>query len=347
MTRDWEMFFPAGTRVLALPSWRNPRIYLPTRYPWQRWEQSAIYPASRLPARLYRLFLRTRAATSMTEARTVRSSHWTLQAFAQDVLPSMTSAVIMAGTPGPTQHFTVQLWDDKGRVLGYAKYAEKRSARKRLRNERLMLSNLPDGIAPEPLKFGAFGEGEALLKEALPGKPVSATIPPQVALNGLLDSLVTLPAVSLEAHPWARRMRERRGSELDDLLEPLSDRLWPVAVQHGDFAPWNMLEASEGKLMAVDWECGTLEGLPLLDHAYYFLQTLALVYRRAPSKAERYTAGYLARQPGLALTLAETLALTRLAAYDAYWRSLEDGESADTKLQKWRREIWKRGVSGA
>lgn len=340
MTVDWNLFFPPGTRVLALPDWINPRIYLPALHPLRTWEHSAFYPASRLGARLYRLSIRLRAAAGLAEARTTRSSGWPLKEFVQVVLPSLASAVILVGTPSPSQQLTVQLRDEKGRVLGYLKYAETDIARKKLRQELFILSNLPDGVAPQPLKFGTLGDGEAFLKTVLPGKLLGVTLPPPAHLIDLLDSLVVHPPITSEAHPWVRGMRAREMPGFDALFQPLANRNWPVTIQHGDCAPWNLLEAPDGRLRAVDWECGTLEGFPYLDLAYYILQTSALIRRRAPLEAARYTVRYLQGHPAFALSSTEAQALTRLAAYDAYWKYLEDGASRNTGLQTWRRAIW-------
>jgi hypothetical protein len=145
----------------------------------------------------------------------------------------------------------------------------------------------------------------------------------------------------LEIHPWVLRMRDGGISELDALLEPLADRAWPLTVHHGDFAPWNLLRASDGTLRAVDWEYGTLEGFPYLDLAYYVLQTSALIYRRAPLSAARDASAYLSLNPRLGLNVAEARALTSLAAYDAYRKSSEEGRLPHEGLQPWRRAIWK------
>src|SRR3712207_1559156 len=101
MTVDWNLFFAPGTRVLALPDWQSPRIYLPAQRFSQRWEQSSYYPATRSRARLYRFGLRIKAATGLGETRRAQSSSWLLEEFAQDVLPQIESAVTLVGAPGP------------------------------------------------------------------------------------------------------------------------------------------------------------------------------------------------------------------------------------------------------
>ncbi len=344
MTVDWTLFFPPGMRVLALPNWKNPRLYLSAQNFSRRWEDSSFYPASRLLARLYRLSLRSRVATGLVEARQVPPGAWPLGEFARDAMPQARSVAVLVGTPGPPQKFTARIFDERGGVLGYLKYAEKKVARKRLRQECHLLSNLPDGAGPDLLKFGPFGNGEALLTTTLVGEPVPATLHANGSLTTFLASLTVSPAVPLETHQWVGIIRDQPGPDVDPWLEALSGRSWPVVVQHGDFAPWNLLQRPGGSLGAIDWEYGTLEGFPHLDLAYYVLQVLALVQRQPPRKAAEYTAGYLARQPQLALNKEEARALTYLSAYDAYLKSWQDGQPDDARLQAWRRRVWEDGT---
>lgn len=340
MKVDLSLFFPPGARVLAFPNRQQPRLFLSADDPFLRWEQSSLYPASRRMAKLYRLSLRLRAMAGSAQVQTVRSSSWPMREFTQDVMPNLKFVVVLIGTPGPAQEITVQLRDEENRVQWYLKYAEKETARRRLRQERFMISNLPASFGPKPKKFGLLGEGEALIKSALPGAPLSATLPPPRSIFDLLDSLIVYPPVSLEDHPWVRRIRNDATPGLDTWLEPLAKKSWPVTVQHGDFVPWNLLQEPDGTLWALDWEYGTLEGFPYLDLIYYVLQTLALIYRREPLEAARWTVEYLSRQQRLALSEAEIRSLICLTVYDAYRKALVDGNHPDAGLQPWRRAIW-------
>src|SRR3712207_5333156 len=94
---DWEPFFPRGTSVLALPHWREPRLYLPSRSFSQRWADSSFYPASRLQARLYRFVLRGKAAAGLAARRKAWPGSWALGDFTQSVLPHVTSVVVRVG----------------------------------------------------------------------------------------------------------------------------------------------------------------------------------------------------------------------------------------------------------
>jgi hypothetical protein len=337
MTVDWRLFFLPGTRVLALPSWQNPRLYLPAQSFTRRWEGSSLYPASRFQARLYRSLLRVRATMGLVAARTVQSSDWPLGDFTQDVLLRARAAAVLVGTSGSSHKLTARLQDEKGRDVGYLKYAETDVARQKLRQERDVLSGIPDDLGPKLLKYGAMGEGEALLMTPLTGKNLPATLPPAEGVIGFLDSLAVLPPVPVEAHPWMRHAREQQSdSELVSCFEALSGKNWPIVIQHRDFAPWNLLRRPDGSIGAVDWEWSILEGFPYLDFAYYVLRTASLLYRWVPPKAVEYAGRYLSQQPEFGLNNAETRALIRLTAHDVCQKSLEVGRKPDP----WWLAVW-------
>ena len=340
-TPDWSIFFSPGTRVLALPNWRHPRLYMSAQHVLQRWEHSSLYPATRFTARLYRLLLRFQASAGMAHVRTVRSNSWPLGEFLRDVLPQTNAAVALVGTCGPAQETTVQLRDTNGEILGYLKYAEKDAARRRLQHEHFMLHRVPEGLGPIPIKAGPLADGEALLKSVVPGKLIPATLPPPEDLRCLLNPLVYSPRVSLEDHPWVRSTRYRRPPRsVEVALDLLASKRWSVVVQHGDLTPWNLLRGNDGRLRAVDWEYGEPHGFPLLDLVHYILHTAALIYRWSPLRAAQYATEYLIRYHAPALTSVEAWALTRLAAYDAYSKALEDGHLSNSGMQPWRRAIW-------
>lgn len=344
MIADWNLFFPSGTHVLALPTWKSPRIYLPAQGCFRRWRYSSFYPAFHPKAQLYRFLLRSRAAAKLVAVRTVRSSGWPLGDFVRDVLPQVTSVAVLVGTPSPVRRTTAQLRDEKDKVVGYLKYAENAAAREVLRKEHQILSGIPERVGPKPLKYGALGSGEALLITPISGKLLRTALPPAGGVVDLSVSLTVLPPVPLEAHPWVRRIRERGGSEPDPWLEALASKNWPVTVQHGDFAPWNLLRRPDGTVAAIDWEYGTLESFPYLDLVYYILQTSALIYHWDPLRGAKYAVRYLTQQPQLALSDLEAHALVCLASYDAYWKLIEHAPIQDASLQIWRRAIWKSKV---
>ena len=335
MKVDWNIFFPPGAGVLALPSWRNPRLYLSGSSLPRRWEESAMYPGSRWGARFYRNLLRIVTAAGLKSRRNVRGDDWPLGEFAGEVMPELKSAVVLAGTPGPAQTLTAQLLDAKGRILGYLKYAETEAARQRLRRELFMISSIPEEITPRPIKFGLMGGGEALLRGAVVGNPLRTTLPPEDGVIALLSSLAVSSGMSLEAHPWARRIRSQGDHRLDYYLETLASREWPVVIQHGDFAPWNLLRTPGGAIKAIDWEFGAMEGFPYQDLCHYFLWVSFLIYRWEPLKAMQVVAEYLSRESAFSLSDAQARALIKLAAYDICQRLSEDGQHTSPEQKKW------------
>jgi aminoglycoside phosphotransferase (APT) family kinase protein len=65
---------------------------------------------------------------------------------------------------------------------------------------------------------------------------------------------------------------ERRHHVLENLLERLDDPTpLPALWVHGDFAPWNLKWAKEGRLAAVDWEEARPSGLPTIDLVHFHI----------------------------------------------------------------------------
>jgi Phosphotransferase enzyme family len=335
----WSALFPPGAPVMALPSWRRPRLLLSARSPAERWTGSAFYPAFRLSARCYRPFVRLRAAAGFGERRVALGRSWALGEFVGDVLPGAASCAVLVGSPGPAQKLTAQVRDAAGRVIGYVKWVERDVARERVRNEYCLLTRLPAGLGPRPMKYESTADWDALLLAPLAGARLAARLPPPASLDDFLAALPAAPAVPIDAHPALQGLAEQC-PELTACVDVLSARSWPVVVQHGDFAPWNLLRTNGGALVAVDWEYGRADGFPFIDLLRYVLSVAALIYSWRPDRARRYARAQLLRRPGLALSEQEAAALVRLAAYDLYRTDAEDGYSAGAPLQAWRRAIW-------
>jgi hypothetical protein len=192
----------------------------------------------------------------LAEVRVAQSDGWPLGAFVQGVLPEAVSAAVLvcAEDNKPNAKLTVQLRNEKGEILGYLKYAEKRVACRRLDQEYSVLSTLQKGLGPEVLKYGTLGNGTALLVTPILGRVLLSPLPPPEGVAAYLMSLVLSSPVPLEAHPWVQSIRERSSNvaQLDAWFDVLANRRWPVVVQHGDFAPWNLLRSPRGEIKAFD-----------------------------------------------------------------------------------------------
>jgi hypothetical protein len=340
---DWHICFPPGTEVIALPGWREPRVMLAKGGgAARRWRESALYPAFRPAAKIYRHLLRHKARLGLGRARSVAVQRWALGEFLADVLPEARSVVMLIGSPGPARKITAELRDADGSVIGYLKLATTEQAKRRLAHEREILRVLATGFGPIMLKSGAIGETEALLLAPIVGIPLAARSPPASDIIDFARSLPRGAAVALSQHPWIRDMRGIcNAPSLEDALADLDHRRWAIVFQHGDFAPWNLLRTTSGAIVALDWEYGAAEGFAYLDLCHFILQVAALVYHRSPGIAAAQAADWLEHRSGLGLTCPTAQALVRLAAFDAWHKGSQDSTPDDAGLQPWRMAIWR------
>ncbi len=131
-----------------------------------------------------------------------------------------------------------------------------------------MLRRLPAGLGPVPLKLGKMGDGTALLVTPLCGRNVAAKLPPAPEVLEFIKSLEVSAPLALPDHPYVRAVRDRGGTQLDSALEDLATKAWPINLQHGDFAPWNLRQDRHvGTICAFDWEYGTENGFPYIVNA--------------------------------------------------------------------------------
>jgi hypothetical protein len=347
-TSRWNVLFPAGTPVVALPDWRRPRLLVPARTSRQIWRGTRFYPAYRWTGRLFHLALRLRAMARLAPRAatppTLDGERDRLEDFLTEVAPVAVIAV-QVGMPGGAQKLTARLVDTDDRVVGFLKCAEQPLARSRLRNEYDVLRRLPPGVGPTPLKFGTVRGLDVLLLAPVAGRHPRATMDPPPALHRLLASLATPQRATIEQHPWARALGDGLASvaPVASAVEALAGRAWPVTFRHGDLAPWNLLRAPDGRLVAIDWEYGSATGLPGLDLAQYMLQVALLVVRCSPEAAlDRATRALqsAAALDGPPLSRRESAALAVLAAYETYRASALEGLTDRDPRQVWRRAVW-------
>jgi aminoglycoside phosphotransferase (APT) family kinase protein len=184
---------------------------------------------------------------------------------------------------------------------------------------------------------------DVLLLDAVSGTTQKALLDPPPALRHFCHSLVGTTSYDLAAHPWVQAHQNLSDGSVR-FLEALAGRLWPVAIQHGDLAPWNLIHHPRRCLTAIDWEYGLVSGFPGLDLAQYVLQVAALVKRLRPDDARAHAIRHLLADDGLALNGKEAAALVGLAARMAYRNVALAGHSPTSWAQAWRRAVWEGGV---
>lgn len=331
------MVFRPGTRVLALPGWRNARLFCAADTMAERWNAAAFYPAQRYSARVYRVFLQVSALLRSGRICPESRKRIAVEEFLDGVLSDALPLAVRISPRGPVRKFTIQFVDLNGGVLAYLKCADSAMARTRLRRECDILRQLPPGFGPRVLKYGEIEGCDALLVAAVSGRQLNAALPLPNQVHAYTTALQTGQPCSLEAHPWLKQQADSC-TDVQRYAERLDRRTWPVVFRHGDLAPWNLLRTPSGTLIAIDWEYGRRDGFPGLDVAQYVLQVAALIHRWSPIRARRYAIRELIG--GLSLTEREASAIVSLAAIEAHRHGTEDGFAPELPLQVWRRAIW-------
>jgi hypothetical protein len=322
---------------MALPGWSNPRLFVSADGVLGRWNATRLYPAFHPAARAYRLFLRILAALSMLPSRETPHNDGGFHQLLAEHFPDTASHSLLIGTPGPGQKLTVECRDHDGRVLGYVKYAGSAVARQQLKHEADIMASLPAGAGPELVACTDWQNAVLLWTRPVIGGRVPAAVPPPASLANFVRSLVVHDVkFGIDSHPWSRRTYGY--PEVGQILHRLRGRLWPVAIQHGDLAAWNVRSLGGDRLQAFDWEYGTLEGLPYLDAAHFMLQHAALIAGWKPDEGRSRAAEYLRSAVDVSLSSDEADALVRLSAFDAF---LNDPSPEKASLQQWRQRVWK------
>jgi hypothetical protein len=306
---------------------------------------SKIYPALRLGARAYRTALRLwivlDGARLTHRVSAKRKGDWPLGDLLLPDFPALSTAAVSVGPPSPGQKITVQLMDKRGRILGFAKYADRPLTRARLANEARMLETIPENVGPRLIRFTPFLEGDLLVQTPLPGRPYRPRLRLDAAQMGFLERLVQPETVSAAPeHPFIKRLSTQAGehrSTLEAVAANLEDSEWPTVWMHGDLAPWNM-HRQRRDCLAFDWELGTEAGFPYVDAGYMLVLVASVVHRTDPHRARRAISDRLrawlpARYNAFAPAIGALSALYTLVS----WYPPEHPQSGQTAHEHWLR----------
>ena len=288
---------PGHQDILELRGGGVPRWFVPLDGPRTRYNSLSLYPAVRWRSRAYRAALRLwilagggRRAHHLARVIPRGAGGWELGEKLLPDLPTLATAAVCVGTPGPEQKATVQLMDAGGRVLGFAKYADSPRTRLLVANEARMLRAIPEDTGPRLIRFTPFLGGDLLVQTPLPGHIRAPKLRPNRAQMRLLERLV-LPgeAYAASEHPFVESLRRRAGGRremVDGVVADLKGGAWPVAISHGDLSPWNMRQR-RGSCRAFDWEHGSQEGMAYVEAAHASIQLASLIRNKDPRWAKR------------------------------------------------------------
>ena len=158
------------------------------------------------------------------------------------------------GSPGIEQKISILGWNKKEKLPFFAKYSQKPRAIELTKNEITVYKLLSDtGLVPRLLKEEIGNEYAFIKTEYVRGKRVQNL--------DLTREIMQLSLLLKDYHLTAIQT-DKNGLKL--------------ALSHGDFCPWNMLEY-KGELKLIDWELAADRTLGY-DIFTYIVQTSSLLY---------------------------------------------------------------------
>ncbi len=208
------------------------------------------------------------------------------------VLGHGVSVSLSIGTARANRKPVLEIFDEQGRSIAFAKVGSTAVAADRVRAEaqalrRLAEVRLGNLVVPRLLHFGDWGDVPVVVMSTVPTgpaqRPGGAWRIPHAAMSTLSvafgRTMVPLP----ELPGWERQTRIVARLRIDEHRERLASALTRVVDRaqmpqlagawHGDWTPWNMAR-SAGRISLWDWERFE-EGVPAgLDRVHFAVNTM-------------------------------------------------------------------------
>lgn len=337
MIKDAEKFVIPSGKITKLPNRSNPKLIIPKIDQIKSWRYSAFFPAFRKIAKLYRQGLRVSALFRASEIvnESDLGNEFILfceQAFEKEI----DAGVVLIGTKGPTQKLTIQIWSQNV-IIGYIKYSNLKQAIKSISNEHQVMKDVPESIRPKALRIQELGNGIALALSAISGDQIEPKLSNTNKISQAIEPLVREKLVEIGNHPWVHKLKANQlDCDIDRWLNRLASKKWPIVIQHGDLAPWNIIR-NESSLKLIDWEFGNSQGFQYMDEVFYILQTARLIYKWKPIQAYQYSIEHLKTK----IPTEFCDSIVKLSVFDTYQNSIENGYNVSSPDQQWRNSILK------
>lgn len=189
--------------------------------------------------------------------------------------------IIYVGTPSQHRKAILCLVDSKnGKILSVGKVPLGPVADRAINREADNLEKLArekPGRVPGTLFLDR--KNGITTQEFIAGLPTSGRLT-ESHLDCLIDLAIPGETMSLHREVETSENKIRALGNIDPkdravLMKALAEADDPTPLpavwEHGDFAPWNLKQASDGLLRAIDWEESSRTGLPLFDLVYFHL----------------------------------------------------------------------------
>ncbi len=205
---------------------------------------------------------------------------------------------ILAGNPATEgQRFLVLLFGANEKPVAVIKAGVSEAAKALIQKEQIFLAAAPPNTAGLPRARATF-ESPGLRGLALDFYPGDSPRPhDESTVPALLESWLDLSQKIplFETAAWSPLEKAVPPDQLRALgAGALRGHLIHPAIQHGDFAPWNIKVSPQGGWTVLDWERGEMAGVPAWDWFHYVIQPAILVERQPTSSLVRQIEKFLA-----------------------------------------------------
>lgn len=261
----------------------------------------SLYPAQSRLARMARFALRqalrwglpvTAERAEAPVASTGKFAEFLRGLAGSETFPHL---AILAGNPRQQgRRFLILVFSPQDRPAAVVKAGMGQAARELILLEGSFLKSVPAGTPGIPRLREEF-ESEQLCAFALdfaPGDSPRRCIGSEVAdlMMAWLDQGRSLEVKELTA--W-KQLADARNPLFTRLEKQLSGKQLHPALTHGDFAPWNVKVAPDGRWVVLDWERGQLKGPPAWDWFHFVIQPAILVEKLSLNALARKIEGLL------------------------------------------------------
>ncbi|MDP3890363.1 hypothetical protein [Nocardioides sp.] len=326
LTRGRRRSPTADAEFIVMPHARSPRLLVPSSPPSAAARSmlrfsAAISPGETASRVAVAAALRLGSTAAFADRIRIAGGDPSLADHLGRLLGEPVTFSLGIGTARVNRKPVLQVFDQRGRTLAFAKIGDSPVSRADIAEEVTALRQLTDVSwrrlqIPRVLHYGDWGDHSVLLLSALPTRPQlpgrRAGRPPVDAMRELSETFAG-PTMPLRELPWLAHHRQiadrladpetgrRFRTCLDQTVALVGDHTITTGAWHGDWTPWNM---ARGAGLIRLWDFERFEtGVPTgLDHAHYTVNATTRSHGTSPDtiRAGLALAGALPDDPGSA-----------------------------------------------
>jgi hypothetical protein len=302
----------------AVPGFKAPRLLIPMASKLSAAASLGLYNAQRPLARMARKalsiglslgvtqpFLKNRLYLSIRKDFCENGSKMPLilEALKEVFDNKRICLALAAGTPGVHRKPVIQVMEEKGRILGYAKVGWNQATIRLVRNEENILRRLSKisfttAQIPTVLHALSWNHASILVTSAPPSR---TNRPPQQLHTSHLQFVNELSAIDKNVISFPESLfwqtLQARAKMLEEAFpyyshlinwgvekahERFSGLSLPFSWRHGDFVPSNTKLLVDNYLFIFDWEYAQRDSPPAWDLFHFLVQTGVLIHRWKP-----------------------------------------------------------------